>query len=151
MKIVTLTFKISIPANPATLFTYLTEWENFTDWILFTRVAILSQTAQQVGTKLQSVTTIGPLSSIDGLVVTECVAAERIILEHTTRKYFNKGVFTIKQTSDATCLLIWQEITPVPFGYIGRAVLVIICPFLGIFYYASLHRLKKNIVSLNKK
>lgn len=149
MKTVTLTFRITIRASKQTVFNYVSDWEKQSDWILFTTVKRLSDSTAVKDVNLLAVTKIGPFELLDTMVVTEWQPFEKIVVEHTGRIVLGKGVFSVRQLSGETCEFIWQEITPVPFGIIGRIGLKIFEPVLRIPFSLSVKKLKKNIESYN--
>ena len=145
MKIVTLTFKITIAAEPQTIFDYLSDWEKQSDWILFTTVHKVSTAPNQQGTQLLAQTKFSKLQFIDTMLVTEWLPPHKIIVEHTGRVILGKGVFKINKISERNCEFIWQEITPVPFGFVGQVGLVLVMPFMKLMFGLSLKKLKKAI------
>ncbi len=149
MSLVTLTFKVNIHADPHTIFNYLSDWEKQSDWILFTTVEKVSAEPNQSGTKLSATTGFGPLKFIDTMVVTDWQPSRQIVVEHTGRVILGKGVFTIQEISKNNCEFIWEEITPVPLGFVGRIGLFVIKPFMNLLFGSSLKKLKRNIETLN--
>ena len=145
MKTTTLTFSIIIHADQQTIFNYVADWEKQSDWILFTTVKKLANTAHQQKPTLLATTKFGPLKFVDTMIVTDWQPYDRIVVEHTGRTILGKGIFTIHIISDNSCEFVWQEITPVPFGFIGRAGLVIIKPLINSMFGMSLKKLKSNI------
>ena len=145
MKTTTLTFSIIIHADQQTIFNYVADWEKQSDWILFTTVKKLANTAHQQKPMLLATTKFGPLKFVDTMIVTDWQPYDRIVVEHTGRIILGKGIFTIHIISDNSCEFVWQEITPVPFGFIGRAGLVIIKPLINSMFGMSLKKLKSNI------
>ena len=145
MKTATLTFKIMIAADQHVIFDYLSDWQKQSDWILFTTVEKVSAEPDGTGTKLLAKTGYGPLTFIDTMLVTEWLPPASITVEHTGRVILGKGVFTIRTVTEHSCEFIWQEITPVPFGLVGRIGLIIVKPFLNIMFGTSLKKLKTTI------
>ena len=145
MKTTTLTFSITIHADQQTIFNYVADWEKQSDWILFTTVKKLANTAHQQKPMLLATTKFGPLKFVDTMIVTDWQPYDRIVVEHTGRIILGKGVFTIHKISDNSCEFVWQEITPVPFGSIGRAGLAVIKPLINSMFNMSLKKLKSNI------
>ena len=147
MKIATLTFKTTIRASQQIVFNYVSDWEKQSDWIMFTDVKILTNPTTQKDVSLLAVTKIGPIKLVDTMVVTDWQPFERIVVEHTGRIILGKGVFTVRKISDHSCEFQWQEVTPVPFGLIGRIGLTVFKPLIELPFRISLHRLKSNIES----
>ena len=143
----TLTFRITIHADQQTIFNYVADWEKQSDWILFTDVKKLANTAHQQKPMLLATTKFGPLKFVDTMVVTDWQAFERIVVEHTGRIILGKGIFTIHKIAGNSCEFVWQEVTPVPFGFIGQVGLVIVKPLINIMFGMSLKKLKSNIES----
>ena len=94
---------------------------------------------------LLAITKIGPFKVQDTMIVTDWQPHERIVVEHMGRIVLGKGVFTIKEISNEVSSFTWQEITPIPFGPIGRIGLFLVKPILSIVFGKSLKKLKKNI------
>lgn len=145
MSTVTLSFCTEINATPQAVFEYVSDWEKQSEWILFTTVKAVKSTPNQKDSTLLAVTKLGPLKVADEMTVTEWQPYERIVVEHTGRIVKGKGVFTVSETSKDTCVFTWQEVTPVPFGLIGRIGLVFAKPVMSIVFGKSLAKLKNNI------
>lgn len=150
MKTVTLTFSIAIYANPQKIFEYVSNWEKQSDWILFTKVKLLQGTPNQKDSLLLAVTKFGPLKVADTMIVTDWEPYERIVVEHTGRIVFGKGIFTIKNISKELSTFTWQEITPILFGFIGQFGLVLVKPVINIVFGKFLMKLKDNIETSEK-
>ncbi|GEM_PF-6198130 len=93
----TLTYEITIKTDPHSLFAYVSDWERQSEWILFTNVKIISLTPHQVDTVLVASTSLGPLSVVDTMIVTEWIPLKQISIEHTGRIILGKGIFSIKR------------------------------------------------------
>jgi len=145
MKTVTLSFNIEICAKPKAIFQYVSDWEKQSEWILFTKVKLLKGAPQQKDPLLLAITKIGPIKVQDTMVVTDWQPFERVVVEHTGRMVLGKGVFTIKKISNDVSSFTWQEITPIPFGIVGRICLVFVKPLLNFLFNASLKKLKNNV------
>ena len=149
MKTVTLTFKITIDATQQIIFNYVSEWDKQSDWILFTTVKELPNVDHRPGPMLLATTKFGPLKFVDTMVVTDLRPFERIVVEHTGRIILGKGIFTIRKIAGSSSEFVWQEITPVPFGFIGQVGLILVKPFMNIMFGMSLKKLKTNIELLD--
>jgi len=90
-------------------------------------------------------TKIGPLKLADTMVITEWEPHMKIVVEHTGRVILGKGVFNVKEISDDETEFLWQEITPIPFGQLGKIGFFIVKPILNTMFGMSLKRLKRNI------
>ncbi len=145
VKTTTLTYKIDIDADKKTVFTYLSDWDKQSEWILFTTVRKVSIGPNNDGTLLLAETKVGPLKVVDTMLVSEWSPYEKIVVTHTGRIVLGKGIFEIKENSDHRCTFIWKEVTPIPFGYLGRIGLVIVKPLLKLVFNMSLRKLKKNV------
>ena len=147
MRIVTLTYKITIQASQQKTFEYVSDWEKQSEWVLFTTVKNLSNATDRVNPRLLATTSFGLLRFVDTMIVTEWLPYEKIVVEHTGRVILGKGVFTIIETSSDSCEFIWQEITPVPFGVVGQIGLAVLKPVMKILFTISLKKLKSTIES----
>jgi hypothetical protein len=147
MNTVILTFSITIRASQQTIFDYVSDWEKQSDWILFTTVKKLSNPVHEKDVTLLATTKFGPIKFVDSMVIAEWQPPEKIIVEHTGRVVLGKGVFTIRELSSTSCQFIWEEITPVPFGRLGKAGLIVIKPFMNLMFNSSLKKLRNNIES----
>jgi hypothetical protein len=145
MKTVTLTFSIEINAKPKTIFEYVSTWEKQSEWILFTKVKLLKGLPNQKDPLLLAITGVGPVKFKDTMVITNWSPYKLIVVEHTGRVVLGKGVFTIEEISDSNSKFTWQEITPIPFGLVGKIGLVLIRPIMNIAFGKSLKKLKNNI------
>ena len=145
MKTVTLSFNIEICAKPKAIFHYVSDWEKQSEWILFTKVKLIEGSPNQKDPLLLAITKIGPIKVQDTMVVTDWQPFERVVVEHTGRMVLGKGVFTIKKISNDVSSFTWQEITPIPFGIVGRICLVFVKPLLNFLFNASLKKLKNNV------
>jgi len=145
MNSVTLTFSIKINARPKTIFEYVSNWEKQSEWILFTKVKLLKGLPNQKDPLLLATTGVGPFNVKDTMVITDWQPYKRIVVEHTGRLVLGKGVFTIEHISDEVSKFTWQEITPIPLGFIGQIGLVLIRPIMNIAFGRSLKNLKNNI------
>ena len=146
MNSVTLTFSIEINARPKTIFEYVSNWEKQSEWILFTKVKLLKGLPNQKDPLLLAITGVGPFKVKDTMVITDWHPYKRIVVEHTGRVVLGKGVFIIEEISDKVSKFSWQEITPIPLGFIGQIGLVLIRPIMNIAFGKSLKNLKNNIL-----
>lgn len=147
MTAITLTFSITIQASQRAVFEYLSDWERQSDWIMFTTVKQLPGATSPRAVNLLAITKFGPIKLIDTMVITDWQPCERIAVEHTGRVILGKGVFSVKHLSDDSCLFTWQEITPVPFGLIGKLGLFFFQPLIRLPFQSSLRKLKHKIES----
>ena len=145
MNTVTLTYKIAIKAKQSIVFDYVSDWEKQSNWIMFTTVKIVSNSQRPQDTELLATTKIGPLKLADTMVITEWEPHMKIVVEHTGRVILGKGVFNVKEISDDETEFLWQEITPIPFGQLGKIGFFIVKPILNTMFGMSLKRLKRNI------
>lgn len=149
MKTAKLIYKVNIASDQKTIFEYLSDWEKQSDWILFTTVHKVSTSPNQQGTELLATTSFGTLKFIDTMVVTEWLPNQKIVVAHVGRVILGKGVFKIRKTSEKSCEFIWEEITPVPFGFVGQTGLVIVKPLMKLLFGLSLKKLKRNIENID--
>ncbi|MBC7546472.1 SRPBCC family protein [Candidatus Saccharibacteria bacterium] len=145
MKTTTLSYSIRIQRNQKVVFDYISDWEQQSNWVLFTTVQVLLKTKQSQDSILLAVTKIGPFKLMDSMVITDWLPYDRIVIEHTGRLVMGKGIFEVKKISDNESEFIWQEVTPVPFGLIGRATLFVAKPILRLMFDASQKKLKAAI------
>lgn len=145
MNTVTLSFRIEINATSQVIFEYVSDWERQSEWILFTTVKLVSRTPDHQNSTILAVTKLGPLKVADEMTVTEWQPYERIVVEHTGQVVKGKGVFTVSSASKDTCIFTWQEVVPVPFGFIGQIGLVFAKPLMHAVFGKSLAKLKDNI------
>ncbi len=142
MKTVTLSFSIVVNADQKTIFDYVSDWERQSEWILFTTVKDLSPREQPQDHSLLAITKFGPIRLVDTMIVTAWKPYDKIVVEHTGRIVLGKGVFTVTRLSQDSCEFTWREITPVPFGLLGQAVLLIFRPLIRWPFMKSLKTLK---------
>ena len=142
MKIATLSYSIRIHRNQKVVFDYISDWEQQSNWILFTTVQVLLKTKQSQDSILLAVTKLGPFKLVDSMVITDWLPYNRIVIEHTGRLVMGKGIFEVKKISDDESEFIWQEVTQVPFGLIGQAILFVAKPILRLMFGASQKKLK---------
>ncbi len=147
MKTATLTYSITINASQQTVYDYVSDWEKQSDWIKFTTVHVLSDFAANGEVHLLAITQLGPLKLKDTMVITELHPPDKIIVEHTGRLILGKGIFGVRSLSAGSCEFTWHEITPVPFGRLGMALLPFVKPLLKIPFNMSLRKLKSSIES----
>jgi hypothetical protein len=76
------------------------------------------------------------------MVVTDWQPNAKIVVEHMGRKILGKGIFKIHKISANNCEFLWEEITPVPFGFIGQTGFVLAKPFIRLLFGLSLKKLK---------
>jgi hypothetical protein len=149
VKTVTLTFTVTITASQKIIFDYLTDWEKQSDWILFTAVEKVSKTPNKKGTELVATTKFGKLKFIDTMIVTEWLPNEKVTVEHTGRVILGKGIFKIQKSTENSCEFVWEEVTPVPFGFVGQIGLILVKPLMKLLFGLSLKKLKRNIEIAN--
>ena len=147
MRTKVLTFKIFINASQQTVFDYVSDWEKQSNWIMFTKVKLLSDPDQDTPVTLLATTKVGPIKLVDTMVITSWQSPNRIVVEHTGRIILGKGVFQVHKVSDDSCEFEWQEITPIPFGFLGRLGFKIFRPVIYIPFNMSLKRLRSNVES----
>lgn len=109
------------------------------------KVQVLSDTTKYQDLTPLAITELGAVKLVDTIAITDWVPYKRIVIEHTGRVVMGKGVFEVKRINDGDSEFIWQEITPVPYGVIGRAAFFAAKPLLQLLFDVSLKKLKHNL------
>lgn len=99
----------------------------------------------QVGKKLYARTHIGPIGFTDSMIIQEWVPAQRCAVQHVGRVVRGIGVFSVSKLDGNKSRFTWEEVSPVPFGFVGHAGLALIKPFLKFAFNRSLSKMKANI------
>jgi hypothetical protein len=122
----------------------LIDWEAQPRWMVDARsVTVLTSHREGLDVMLRCRTAIaGGLTITDDMVTTDWVEHTRVGVRHLGPLIRGFGAFDLESTSDATCLVWWEELDP-PLGRVGELVAgAIIVPLVTRVFRSSLARLK---------
>lgn len=142
MSITTLTFKVSINASQQEVFEYVMDWKRQSEWIMLTKARKTSIDTNQPGTTIEAWTGVGPLGFLDTMVIELWDPPNQCTVMHTGKVVKGTGVFVVNKISDTKSEFVWEEITPLPLGVVGRIGFWCMRPFLVMMFNRSLKKLK---------
>ncbi len=121
----------------------LAQWESQGDWMLLTKVEVVSEIREGVGTSIAAFTGIGKLGLMDHMQVTTWKPPHICDVIHTGRIIKGTGRFELKQIDAFTTRFDWSEEILAP-----RAIFLLIAPGLYAGVRISLMALRRQLQSV---
>jgi len=132
----------------------LTDWEDNSNWILFTRVTN-TNTIEGVGAEFVGVTNFGPAKLVDRMRVTSFVAPKGGIASAEVEKVgpVLSGVagFTLRALDETTTQLEWVENVGVGQRAIPKALSFVLTLFGSLAFRIALGRFARHLASSAQK
>jgi hypothetical protein len=139
------TVDVIIGAPVEAVWAAVVSWDQQAEWMLGTRVRVVGDRADGLGTRLEAVTGAGPLALVDPLVVTEWEPPNRCVLRHTGSLVRGQGIFEVFALPDGRSRFVWTEELDLPLGMLGRAGWPLARPAILAGVRASLRRLARHV------
>jgi len=121
----------------------LAQWENQGEWMLLTKVEVVSKIREGVGTSIAAFTGIGKLGLMDHMQVTTWQPPNICDVVHTGRIIKGTGRFELTQIDAFTTRFDWSEEILAP-----RAIFLLIAPGLYAGVRISLMALRRQLQSV---
>ena len=121
----------------------LAQWESQGEWMLLTKVEVVSEIREGVGTSIAAFTGIGKLGLMDHMQVTTWKPPHICDVIHTGRIIKGTGRFELKQIDAFTTRFDWSEEILAP-----RAIFLLIAPGLYAGVRISLMALRRQLQSV---
>ena len=121
----------------------LAQWESQGEWMLLTKVEVVSEIREGVGTSIAAFTGIGKLGLMDHMQVTTWKPPHICDVIHTGRMIKGTGRFELKQIDAFTTRFDWSEEILAP-----RAIFLLIAPGLYAGVRISLMALRRQLQSV---
>lgn len=115
-----LTLHIDVDAPPETVFAAALDWERQHEWILATRVRVVSGDGRSVGSEVTATTGIGPLGITDTMRLTVWAPPRRCEVVHTGRVVRGTAAFAVQPRGRGSSRFVWSEQLDLPLGAVGR-------------------------------
>ncbi|MGH4018015.1 MAG: SRPBCC family protein [Pseudonocardiaceae bacterium] len=115
-----LTLRVDVDAPPETVWAAATDWERQREWLLGTRVRVVSGDGVSVGSELEAVTGASPLAVTDHMRITGWQPPWRCDVAHTGRVVRGTGVFAVEPRDADRATFVWTEKLELPLGALGR-------------------------------
>ena len=144
-----LELSIEINASAEKVFSYLTDWQKQSEWMLGTIVEVRSPDgAQGLGGEIAAFTGLGPFGFWDTMKITKWDPPLRVDVIHTGRVVRGTGAMRVEKISDSKSKFYWSEDLVIPLGKIGLLGFGILKP---LFIYGVQVSLRKFAKQLEKK
>lgn len=114
-----LALHVDVEAPPETAFAAALDWERQHEWILATRVRVVTGDGRSVGSELAATTGIGPLGITDTMRITLWEPPRRCEVVHTGRVVRGTAAFAVAPRG-AGSTFVWSEQLDLPLGAVGR-------------------------------
>ena len=121
----------------------LAQWETQGEWMLLTKVDVVSKIREGVGTSIAAFTGIGKLGIMDHMQVTKWQPPNICDVIHTGRIIKGTGRFKLTQIDAFTTRFDWSEEIQAP-----RAIFLLIAPGLYAGVRISLMALRRQLQSV---
>ncbi len=121
----------------------LAQWESQGDWMLLTKVEVVSEIREGVGTSIAAFTGIGKLGLMDHMQVTKWQPPNICDVIHTGRIIKGTGSFELTQIDAFTTRFDWSEEILAP-----RPIFLLIAPGLYAGVRISLMALRRQLQSV---
>lgn len=102
-------------------------------------ITFTSEQRTGVGTTFDCATRVGPLRTVDKMVVTDWVEGQRMAVQHTGL-VVGTGVFAIESTGPNVSKFVWTEDLRFPWFLGGVVTAFVARPVLKRIWMGNLHR-----------
>jgi hypothetical protein len=142
-----LTVSVDIDAPATAVWDLVTDWERQREWILATRVRVLSGDGRTPGSVVLAVTGVGDVGVVDTMTVTAVEPAPegggRLDVRHTGLVVRGDSSFEVLALSEHRCRFTWVEGLELPFGRLGALGWPLVKPVASAGFAASLRRMAR--------
>jgi hypothetical protein len=135
-----LVFSVDIAASAGTTWLALTDWPRQHEWMLGTKVRVVSGDGRSVGSRLSAVTGLGPLGFTDTMEITAWEPPVRCTVRHLGRLVRGAGAFHVQAKGPQSSTFVWTESLNLPFGPVGRMGWPLAKPAFALGVRESLRR-----------
>lgn len=141
---VELTVPVDVAAPAEAVWRAVTDWEGQGDWMLGTRVAVVSEgDGRRLGARLSAVTGMGPLGVTDTMEIVEWDPPKRCVVRHTGKVVRGDGVFEVAELGAERARFLWSELLDLPLGVLGRIGWPVVRPVFRAGVAYSLRRMAR--------
>jgi uncharacterized protein YndB with AHSA1/START domain len=130
--------EVEIDAPAGEVWEALTDWDRQSEWMLGTRVGVVSGDGRSVGSRLWGFTGVFDIGFLDLLEIIEWTPPERCVARHRGRLLRGNAEFSVTPR-DGGVVLSWTERLEPPLSLIG--------PAMALGMRASLRRLAARVIS----
>ena len=135
---------VDIEAPAATVWHVVTDWESQGEWILGTRVTMISPgDPRRLGARFAAFTGVGPVGFTDPMEVTEWDPPRRCVVTHRGRVVRGSGVFEVEELGPQRSRFLWSEQLELPLGALGAAGWPLVRPAFRAGVAHSLRKLAR--------
>jgi hypothetical protein len=138
---------VDVAAPAPTLWDLVTDWERQREWILATRVRVVSGDGRSPGSVVVAVTGVGDVGVVDTMTVTAFEpAAEgggRVDVRHTGLVVTGDSSFVVTAQGPDRSRFTWTEGLELPFGRLGALGWPLVGPVTAAGFRWSLRRLAR--------
>jgi hypothetical protein len=138
---------VDVGAPASVVFDLVADWERQREWILATRVRVLSGDGRSPGSVVLAVTGIGDVGVVDTITVTAFEPAPegggRVDVRHTGLVVTGDSSFVVEARGEDRCRFTCIEGLELPFGRLGALGWPLVRPVAAAGFRASLRRLAR--------
>ncbi|GAA2852940.1 SRPBCC family protein [Pseudonocardia halophobica] len=138
---------VDVAAPAATVWDLVTDWERQREWILATRVRVVSGDGRSPGSVVVAVTGVGDVGVVDTMTVRAFEPAPegggRVDVRHTGLVVTGDSSFVVAAQGADRCRFTWTEGLELPFGRLGALGWPLVGPVTAAGFRMSLRRLAR--------
>lgn len=142
----TLQLTVDVPADPATVFAAMTDWDAQHEWMLGTHVEGRERGGRGEGATFAAFTGMGPIGFWDPMRITRWEEPRVVEVLHEGNVVRGTGEFRVEPHGSGS-RFVWREDVDLPLGALGRAGWVIVKPLLAAGVAYSLRRFARFAVA----
>jgi uncharacterized protein YndB with AHSA1/START domain len=135
----TLQLTVDVPADPATVFDAMTDWDHQHEWMLGTRVRAAAAGGRGEGGGIEAFTGIGPIGFWDTMTITRWEEPRVVEVSHTGHLVRGIGIFRVEPAAGGA-RFVWREEVDPPLGRLGALGWYLVKPALAAGVAYSLRR-----------
>ncbi|WP_181779763.1 SRPBCC family protein [Pseudonocardia pini] len=142
-----LVLSVDVGAPAHVVWDIVTDWERQREWILATRVRVVSGDGRTPGSVVVAVTGIGDVGVVDTMTITAFEPAPegggRVDVRHTGLVVTGDSSFVVAAHGEDRCRFTWTEGLELPFGRLGALAWPLVKPVAAAGFQMSLRRLAR--------
>ncbi|HSK54566.1 MAG TPA: SRPBCC family protein [Jiangellales bacterium] len=137
--------EVPVQAPARAVWEGLVDWERQGEWVVGTRVHVLSQGGRGVGALIEAVTGLGPVGVRDVFEIEEWDPPHRCVVRHLRRLVRGPAAFEVVPEGPGRSRIVWWEALEPPFGPLGRLVWPVVERLLARGFDRSLRTFARQV------
>ncbi len=120
--------RVEVAAPAAVTWDAITDWQRQGEWMLGTRVRVISGDGRGAGSSLSAFTGVAGLGFTDTMDITLWDPPRRCEVLHTGKVVRGTGVFEVLERGPNASTFVWSEQLDLPLGAVGRLGWLVVGP-----------------------